>query len=243
MWNTNKTWVDYLLINLFLGKTIGILGVDNCGKSVLYNFIFTKKLKHGISSTDTREKTENVSIQIDNENYKIRLQRIFDVGGQRQLYPLKKLTFTTSDCIIYIVRSDLIINAEMLVNQCLTQKEQEELNDFRRKYKNGLAVDFENFKDWQENIPFWEKVPFFEKGKPSRIIVVGNHFGEIGREDTVPNFLDTNLKKDYGRNFRECFNRITGFFDESTEMKWVVGSLVSEKLANQLVLDILKSIN
>ncbi|NES65646.1 MAG: hypothetical protein F6K24_10475 [Okeania sp. SIO2D1] len=73
----------------------------------------------------------------------------------------------------------------------------------------------------------------------SKLIIVGNHFGEIDNEETVSPYL-TSL---YDRNFRNHFTKTTGLLDSpKTEIEWVTGSLVSQKFAAQLVLEILKSL-
>ncbi|MBR8840687.1 MAG: hypothetical protein DSM106950_43615 [Stigonema ocellatum SAG 48.90 = DSM 106950] len=240
MWTTEKTWFDSLLIRLFDGVTLGILGIDNSGKSVLCDFILTQDLKHGVyTSTSTRNEIKIVQIRKDKKT--IRLKHIFDVGGQTDLYNLKKSTFTSSDYIIYVLRSDLIINEEKFVSQCSSQQEQEELNEAKRRHRNALAADFEQFKYWRQNIPFWEQK------KPSQIIVVGNHFGITDEQDnidenSVPSFLDKKTKSLYTRNFRKCCEEITSYSDEKVKIKWVAGSLASSELAKQLVLDIIEEV-
>lgn len=223
-WHTSlkddNSFFDKIDIDLF-GINLGILGVDNCGKSVLYKFILTHKLVHGIESTSTRENEETIKIKFKHSKESIiKLRNFFDVGGQRDLYDLKKDTFNQSYCIIYVVRSDLLLN--------LTGNQYD-----RKKYKAALEVDFNHFCQWQRDLKFWQGKSF------SKLIIVGNHFGEIDNEESVSRYLSSR----YHRNFRDRFTEITGGLDfPKTKIEWVTGSLVSQNFASQLVLGILKSL-
>ncbi|NEO53921.1 MAG: hypothetical protein F6K54_13040 [Okeania sp. SIO3B5] len=226
-WHTSlkndNSFLDKIDIDLF-GINLGILGVDNCGKSVLYKFILTHKLVHGIDSTSTRQKQEKIKIEFHGSKEIIRIRNFFDVGGQRELYQFKKKTFNQSYCIIYVVRSDLILDIGG------TQD-----NDVIRKYRAALELDFANISQWQRDLNLWQRNSF------SKLIIVGNYFGEIDNEETVSHYLSN--QKNYHRYFRDRFTDITGgLYFPKTEIKWVTGTLVSQKFATELVHGILKSL-
>ncbi|NEQ76397.1 MAG: hypothetical protein F6K23_27185 [Okeania sp. SIO2C9] len=73
---------------------------------------------------------------------------------------MKKDTFNQSYCIIYVVRSDLILDIGG------TQD-----NDVIIKYRAALELDFANISQWQRDLNFWQRNSF------SKLILVGNHFG------------------------------------------------------------------
>lgn len=228
-WNTslNSTLLEKLEIRLF-GTNLGILGVDNCGKSVLFNFIINHELRHNIPSTDTRDVKKNIKIKISELNKVIRLKNFFDVGGQRDLYALKQDTFKNSYSLIYVVRSDLILTR-------ISRNQDQNYNDILTRYRNALKIDFYNFRQWKKELKFLQKKSF------SKLIIVGNYFGDLNQKNNVPNYLNSGNTSSYQRDFRECFGEIVGAIDSSqTEVRWITGSLISEEFATQLVLGILK---
>ncbi|NES69020.1 MAG: hypothetical protein F6K24_29215 [Okeania sp. SIO2D1] len=109
---------------------------------------------------------------------------------------MKKDTFNQSYCIIYVVRSDLILDIGG------TQD-----NDVIRKYRAALELDFANISQWQRDLNFWQRNSF------SKLILVGNHFGEIDNEETVSHYLSLRNQNKYRRRFRNHFTDITGGLD------------------------------
>ncbi|MGB7442379.1 MAG: hypothetical protein WA919_15050 [Coleofasciculaceae cyanobacterium] len=226
-WSTDKNILDEMLI-FFIGKNIGILGPDASGKSVLYTLILERKIEETSGATDARESSKAINITFkDDKDSKqcLRIKLILDVGGHRLNFNQKKDTFNSQEYIIYLLRSDFVMpNDKQIVER-----------NIKYKYELAIQQDFYNIDTWE--------------GKNRKLIIVGNHFGQpkdgkkvkipYQGESFVPNFLDKSIKADYQREFRSVVTKMVRL-NKFADVKWVVGSLVSEQLGNQLALDIFR---
>ena len=232
-WSTDKNILDEFII-FFTGKNIGILGPDSCGKTVFYTLILEKKIKE-TTSTDTRESSKRLNIAFfDNQGSQkcLRIKLIFDVAGQRDIYKPKEDTFNTQEYIIYFLRSDLVMPPDREIVY-----RDRDIGKVRKRHELAIKQDFSNMGGWE--------------GKNRKLIIVGNHFGQQrdGQrvaipwqgegECLVPNFLDEPTKNNYQREFRGILTNMISL-NKFSEVKWVVGSFASDRLGNQLALDIFR---
>lgn len=237
-WDTDKNMVDDLFIPFF-GKKIGILGHDNGGKSVLFQLIQSQTIEPSPGSTDKPEQSKTLKINFEYKSVQksILIKVIIDTPGDKARPYTRKEVFQKQDYIIYLLRSDLVLARNH--NIAFT----EEMNRARLSVKNCLKQDFSNFQEWAKD-------DFLFKSK-KQLIIVGNHFAQSADQNIVipvsderatedffvPNFLDESIKEDYSREFKTIISEIIGtklLYD----VRFVVGSLATNNLGNQLVLSI-----
>ncbi|MEQ8469114.1 hypothetical protein [Coleofasciculus sp. E1-EBD-02] len=236
-WDIDKNFIDKFFIS-FIGKKVGVLGHDKCGKSVLFHLIQEKEIKPSNGPTDLPIKSETLktNFQYKGSKKSILIKKIIDTPGDKERPNTRKKVFRTLDYIIYFIRSDLIVplNKNIIVTG--------EMHQDRLSARLALRQDFMNFKAWAND-------DFLFK-KRRQIIVVANHFahstdGEIvipipdekTKDFFVPNFLDGEVKQNYSRTFKKIVSEIIGG-QLLNDVQFVVGSLASNKLGNQLVISI-----
>lgn len=249
-WETtsNKSLIDKFQSFCF-GKTIGFIGTDDVGKSTLWKYIRKKVVDGKLGSTENVDTTKGLILRIqdneDSEEKKIRIKIANDAGGQRPYHESREKVFKQSDYIIYVLRSDIFLDKNLDFKASLKNAEK----DKRKFTLNAVRNDFKLFHEW--------------KKKHSLFIIVGNYFGdfsnlsnsEFKNEDKnipiydkyleksgVPNFLEIKYKNDYDRVLKQSVSEVVGESNEILRIaRWSVGSIVTEKLAQQLALDILSN--
>lgn len=208
----------------FWGKKLGIMGVDDSGKSTLRKVLVDCELDKNVEPTSVLERNRRLIITVKNTNQKIAFSYIDDTAGDRDNLKVKKKVYKKVDYIIYVVRSEYIIPLNEFVD-----------NSKKEQYIAALKNDFEHLDIW---------------GK-KQIIIVANYFGILPGDDMVnvnptecrvPNFSDKNVSRIYKRDFKPKLKEIIKNSEAAKEAKWIVGSLVSGQFANQLILNILKSL-
>ena len=210
-------WIDHLLTPFF-GKKLGILGNDCVGKTRLIQYIYDKKLIECPDSTRPFTKMEAKVFQFSDK--KIRLKLTIDTGGARDWLPNKRETFTQSDWVFYVVRSDWIFSID-------NYHQEEDIKSNKFVIRN----DFQHMRAWSQN------------KSPSLILIVGNYFNNLSSNEQIIHTFSTNKNKNkYLRNFTNHLHKTCGHLDISTNIKYVVGSLYSEDSAKILVKDIFNSI-
>lgn len=212
-WETRKIKnpITGFITSIF-GKKIGFLGVDDSGKTTLTDVITEKNLSKPRKSTDypNREKR----IRVIYKGKELDFSWLEDLPGHRQNFEDKQKAFRQADYIVYVIRSDYILKAA-------PQKNDEEVN----KYKLALLNDFKHFYTWR-NSP--------------KIIILGNYFGKYKNsfdhpDKDVPDFLDTKLSEQYGREFKGEVRKTISNFEDNKIKEFIVGSFASKELAYSLV--------
>lgn len=206
----------------FFGKKLGIMGVDDSGKSTLRKLIVDCELDKNVEPTSVLARNRRLIIKVKNTNQKIAFSYIDDTAGDRDNLKVKKKVYKKVDRVIYFVRSEYIIPLDEFVD-----------NSKKDRYIAALKNDFKHLDEW---------------GK-KQIIIVANYFGVLPGDDMVnvnpseckvPNFSDRNVSRNYKRDFKPKLKKIIDNSEAAKEAKWIVGSLVSGQFANQLVLNILE---
>ena len=243
----NKSLLDKFK-SLYFGKTIGFIGTDNVGKSTLLKYMITQTVDSNISSTENIYLHKGLIIRIKDQNSSdkvIRIKIANDVGGQRFYHESREKAFKQSDYIIYTVRSDIFLDKNLDIEISHDHAKKDE----RIYTLDAVKKDFALFQKWKKKHPLF--------------IVVGNYFGNFSnfadcdfkkkynnipifeknrQKSGVPDFLNQNYKIKYSRKLKESLSKVVG---ESNELlkkaRFSVGSIVTEKLARQLVLDILSN--
>lgn len=224
-WETDQLNIPSGLIPCLLGKKLGILGVDDSGKSTLRKLLVDCELQKNVRPTTKRERYRRVVVKRNNTNKKIAFSYIDDTAGDRNNYEVKKEVFKIVGYIIYVVRSEYI----------LTDNKFDKFVDKSKKQQiiSAIQHDFKHLDYW---------------GRKKNFIIVGNYFGVLPGKDMVnvnlaecgvPDFSDSDYSNEYWRKFKVELESITGKAEILKDADWVVGSLVSGKLANQLILNIL----
>ncbi|NEO61575.1 MAG: hypothetical protein F6J98_14505 [Moorea sp. SIO4G2] len=226
-WDTEKLNYSNGTIPWFFGRKLGILGVDDSGKSTLRKLMVDCELVKDVKPTSKRERHRRVVIKENRANKKIAFSYIDDTAGDRNNYNVKKEVFKKVDYIIYVVRSEYILVVDKFDKFVNKSKKQQ--------YITAIQHDFKHFDDW---------------GKKNNFIIVGNYFGDLrgkGKdmvnvnpiECGVPSFSDSDFSNSYLRNFKDRLNTVINNAQIAKNADWIVGSLVSGKFANQLIIDIL----
>ena len=242
----NKSLMDKVK-SFFVGKKIGFIGTDKVGKSTLWKYMCEKIVYGNLASTVAVDQEKGLIIRIqNNEDSKDKFLKIVnDAGGQDIYLESKEKVFNQSDYIIYVLRSDIFLNKNLDYKTSLENAK----TDKRKFTVNAVKTDFELFNK--------------SKKKHSQFIIVGNYFscfsdfsnsefknkdGNIPIYDKylaksgVPNFLDINYKNKYNRQLRRSISEVVKKNNDILKTaRWSVGSIVTEKLAQQLALDILSN--
>ena len=216
---------DFFFYGLF-GLSVGIIGPDNCGKTVLFDLLLFQFLN--LKQDTTRVPEFATLVTISSGSREIHLKAFSNAGGQVRLYEGKKKVIESSDILLYVIRADYIYDPKPYHSH--TQKE-------KLAHANAVRADFDIINS-------------LARHKKKAVIVVGNFFGKLrmgpqpceGNECCIPNFLDSSNKDRYLRKFVELLDSSTSYKYSSLKAEnvlFVAGSLCSLEKANALAVDIL----
>ncbi|MEY3304628.1 MAG: ADP-ribosylation factor-like protein [Pseudanabaena sp.] len=126
------------------GKKIAVLGARAVGKTTLLKYMEKGILLERYKQTLDKQDIERTRLKLGDLD--IRLKKTDDVSGDKSAYGAWKKLFDESDLVLYIVRTDLLLNHDPF-----TEKRAED--------------DLQQIKDWIKN-----------PNSKKQFFIVGNHW-------------------------------------------------------------------